>query len=122
MRATPSPGLGDNGAMRLLAACATILLAALTASAQDRFPEGPGKAALVKVCMGCHPAEVAASKRHTHEEWEHTVVDMVNAGATGTDDEFGAIVEYLATYFPKKVEVNKAPAVVIASALSVTPK
>ena len=73
----------------------------ISAAAQDRFPEAPGKAAVLKVCQGCHPADVAASKAHTREEWEHTVTDMINAGAVGTDDEFNQIVDYLTKYFPK---------------------
>jgi competence protein ComEA len=104
--------------------CLTILVPALSALAQDKLPEGPGKAAMLKVCQGCHPPEIAAAKSHTRDEWEHTVIDMINAGATGTDDEFDQIVEYLAKNFPKapKVNVNKAPAADLVTALGITPK
>jgi competence protein ComEA len=111
--------------MRFLATlCFVILVAAFAAAAQDRFPEGPGKAAVLKVCQGCHPADVAASKTHTREEWEHTVTDMINAGATGTDEEFDQVVEYLSKNFPKlpKVNVNKANATDLASGLRLTSK
>jgi competence protein ComEA len=104
--------------------CFTILAAAPGSFAQDKLPEGPGKAAVLKVCRGCHGPDLVATKQHTREEWEHTVVDMINAGATGTDDEFSDIVEYLTKNFPKqtKVNVNKAPAATLETALGITSK
>ena len=52
------------------------------------------------------------------------MVDIINAGATGTDDEFSDIVEYLSKNFPKqpKVNVNRAPAETLITALGITPK
>ena len=104
--------------------CFAILTLPLISFAQDKLPEGPGKAAVLKVCRGCHGPDIVATKQHTREEWEHTVVDMINAGATGTDDEFSDIVEYLAKNFPKqtKVNVNKAPADALATALGLASK
>src|SRR5438105_15954901 len=108
--------------MRLpLTLCFAALAAALPSLAQDKLPEGPGKSTVLKVCRGCHGADVVATKRHTREEWEHTVVDMINAGATGTDDEFSDIVEYLTKNFPKaaKVNVNQAAAGELEAALGI---
>jgi competence protein ComEA len=104
--------------------CFAILAAALPATAQDKLPEGPGKAAVVKVCHGCHPPDIVAIKHHTRDEWEKLVVDMINAGAQGTDDEFSDVVDYLTAHFPKqpKVNVNTAPAEALAAALGVTGK
>jgi competence protein ComEA len=104
--------------------CFAALAVALPSVAQDKLPEGPGKAVILKVCRGCHGADVVATKRQTREEWEHTVVDMINAGATGTDDEFSDIVDYLTKNFPKvaKVNVNQAAAAEMASALGITSK
>src|SRR5713226_6852673 len=106
--------------MRLPATlCFAALAAVLPSVAQDKLPEGPGKAAMLKVCRGCHAPDTVASKRHTREEWENTVVDMINAGAVGTDEEFSEIVDYLAKNFPKqtKVNVNKAAAEALVSSL-----
>ena len=117
--------LRDNDRMRFPATlCFAILMVAPDSFAQDKLPEGPGKAVVLKVCRGCHGPDVVATKQHTREEWEHTVVDMINAGATGTDDEFSDIVDYLAKNFPKqsKVNVNKAPAEALATALGLTSK
>jgi competence protein ComEA len=102
--------------------CVAIFASALTLSAQDKLPEGAGKASMLKVCHGCHPPDIAAAKHHTRDEWEQVVVNMINAGATGTDDEFSDVVEYLSKYFPKAVNVNQAEAVVLGSALAITPK
>ena len=51
-----------------------------------------------------------AAKRHTREEWEEVVVQMINAGAQGSDDDMNLVVDYLTEHFSKsaKVNVNKA--------------
>jgi competence protein ComEA len=97
------------------------------------LPEGPGKAETVRVCNQCHGVEVAASRRESREGWNAIVADMVERGAQGTDDELGAIVEYLVTNFSKtsggakpvavkieitRVEINKAAASLLEKALA----
>ena len=59
--------------------------------------------------------------------WESTVDDMVSRGATGTDQELDAIVNYLATNMGKgdkpavdKINVNKASAHEIETGLQLT--
>ena len=91
---------------------------------QSRLPEGPGKAALLRVCKGCHPPETVAAKRHTRDEWEEVVVQMLNAGATGSDDDLNLVVDYLTENFPKaaKVNVNKATVSEFVEALGLTSK
>src|SRR5690242_8526532 len=91
---------------------AAMLVSSVPAFCQDKLPDAPGKAALLRVCKGCHPPETVAIKHHTREEWEEVVTNMINAGATGSDEDFNLVVDYLTTQFPKgaKVNVNKAPA------------
>jgi len=102
----------------------SLLAAALPALSQDKLPEGPGKAALLRVCKGCHPPETVASKHHTREEWEEVVTNMVNAGATGSDEDFNLVVDYLTEHFPKfvKVNVNKASASELVESLGLASK
>ncbi len=110
----------------LLFACASPLVAQKPA-----LPEGPGKAVLMRVCSQCHGVEVAAGRRESREGWNAIVSDMVERGAQGTDDELGAIVEYLTANFSKsknvavkietKVEINKVAAETMVSLLQVTP-
>jgi competence protein ComEA len=86
--------------MRFLGCFALFVSSLLAQNGQDTFE---------KVCSKCHPAEQAASKRHSKAGWEHTVDDMVAKGAEGTDQQFDAIVQYLtAAYGP--VNVNAASA------------
>jgi len=104
--------------------CSLLFASTLPAPAQDRLPEAPGKAALLRVCKGCHPPETVASKHHTREEWEEVVTNMINAGATGSDEDFNLVVDYLTEKFPKaiKVNVNKASPSELVEALAITSK
>jgi competence protein ComEA len=78
----------------------------------QQLPDGPGKAELMKVCGACHQAERSASVRLTREGWGGVIDDMIRRGAKGTDDEFNAILEYLATHFlgeaPRPLNINRA--------------
>jgi quinoprotein glucose dehydrogenase len=82
------------------------VLAGATAFAASQLPEGPGRATTQKVCSGCHAAEIVLGHRDTKEGWEQIVSNMVEKGANGTDAEFNAIIDYLATYLPKKSDSN----------------
>jgi competence protein ComEA len=99
-----------------------VLLCAGLAGAE--LPPGPGKDELVKVCGNCHSPEQAVSERQSRSAWEETVAKMVTMGAQGSDDEYGAILTYLAKNFgpeaPKPVNVNKATALELESVLSLS--
>ena len=85
------------------------------------LPEGPGKAATVRVCGKCHAPERAASLHQRHDEWEETITKMVKLGAQGSDDEFEAILTYLSKIFgpeiPGPININKASIVDLETAL-----
>jgi competence protein ComEA len=78
----------------------------------DLLPEGPGKAATVRVCGKCHSPERAASLHQRRSAWEDTMTKMIKLGAQGTDDEFDAVLEYLSHNFgpeaPAPININKA--------------
>jgi competence protein ComEA len=86
----------------------------------QKLPDGAGKAALMKVCGACHEAEVVAGQARTRDAWTQVINDMLALGADGTDEELNAIVNYLSTNFPRKVNVNSAPATEIQHALEVS--
>ncbi len=92
----------------------------------QKLPDGPGKQTLVKVCSNCHPAETVVGQEHSREEWEGVVGEMANAGAEGTQDEFVAIVNYLAKNFPRKaagkININKATVPELATGLELLNK
>jgi cytochrome c5 len=64
-------------------------------------PAIDGVTLLEERCTQCHGLERTTQKRKTREEWEKTVVRMVNSGANLTEDELEILIDYLAeTYGP----------------------
>src|SRR5687767_4261072 len=92
-----------------------------TALAQDTLPEGPGKAQTLSVCGTCHEAAKATSVKLTREGWIETVDRMKAFGATGSDEDFAAVLEYLATHFRgdtvRPLDMNTAEAIDLESVL-----
>jgi competence protein ComEA len=103
-----------------------IVLFSSTAPAFAQLPEGPGKDTLVKVCGTCHQAERAASVRLTREGWEEVIGDMIKRGARGTDEEFKAALDYLATNFlgeaSRPLNINRATNIELESVAGLTRK
>jgi mono/diheme cytochrome c family protein len=75
-------------------------MAALPVAAQD-LPDGPGKDTFVNVCSACHGLDIIVSLKQTKDEWKTTVASMATRGASAKDEEFEAIVNYLAKNFGK---------------------
>ena len=96
-----------------------LVILALTAKAD--LPEGPGKAATVRVCGKCHSPEKAASLHQTRPAWEDTITKMVKLGAQGSDEEFELVVTYLSKYYapetPGPVNINRANVIDLETAL-----
>ena len=74
---------------------ASVLVLTLSAAMQDRFPEAPGKAELVKVCSGCHEAENVFTYPKTAGEWSETLANMAQLGAEATQQEWRLVEQYL---------------------------
>ena len=74
---------------------------------QQQLPDGPGKEAMQRVCSGCHGAEIVIGRGLTRDGWTQVVTEMIERGAQGSEDDFGQIVEYLATNFPPKSDTTK---------------
>jgi type 1 glutamine amidotransferase len=74
-----------------------------TASPQDGgLPEGPGKSAVLKICSECHAVEQAVAMRGSEKDWKDVIDLMIDRGATGSEEEFKSIINYLAkNYGPK---------------------
>lgn len=102
--------------------------APVVAHAQSlKLPDGPGKATTQKVCGTCHGAELVLGRQESREAWGAVVNDMIQRGATGTEDEFYEVVDYLAANFSKtspvvKINVNKATAKDLENALRIPAK
>lgn len=99
-----------------------VITAGLMHAQSLTLPDGPGKATTEKVCGACHGAELVIGRQETREGWASIVTEMVQRGASGTDDELYEIVDYLAKNFSKtspmvKINVNKATAKDLEKAL-----
>ena len=94
---------------------ALLALAALLIAADQKeiklLPEGPGKDAVVKVCLDCHGVANFRKARKEPGEWSDSVDDMVDRGAKADAAQIEAIVAYLVKNFGPgaKVQMNSAP-------------
>lgn len=87
---------------------ALLLVSSSSLPAQThQLPEGAGKVTTQRICGGCHAPEIVIGKHLDKDGWEQLVSSMVEKGATGTDDEFNQIIDYLAANFPKTAPANK---------------
>lgn len=100
---------------------ASLLMEGLASPARAELPDGPGKATTVRICGKCHAPEKAVSLHQDRDDWEDTVTKMVKLGAKGSDDEFEAVLDYLAKYYGPEtagaINMNKASAVDLESGL-----
>jgi competence protein ComEA len=91
-------------------------------SASAQLPEGPGKAAVERICQQCHEVQRSISLRQDRDGWSGTVSKMISLGAQGTNSDFNAVIDYLATHYPgeplPKIDANTARAIDFESAFS----
>lgn len=89
--------------------------------AQDTLPDGAGKDQVLRLCGTCHEAAKATSVKLTREGWIETIDRMKAFGAGGSDDEFNAVLDYLATHFRgetvRPLDMNTAEAIDLDSVL-----
>jgi mono/diheme cytochrome c family protein len=93
---------------KLDAALFALSLIAARASAQD-LPAGPGKEIFEKVCSQCHGLDIITNLKHTKAEWQSVIDTMAGYGASAKDEEFEAIVNYLAKNFGKDGAAKLSP-------------
>jgi hypothetical protein len=90
----------------------------------DGLPDDPGKAATVRLCTGCHGAEMFAGSHKSQGDWDSTITTMTDKGLSLSDAEYSTVLNYLSTCLgnpPAKLNINKAPACQISDALGFTP-
>jgi competence protein ComEA len=107
--------------LRIAAPLAAVVLGSavtLTALHQEARPEPPPE--FTKVCVRCHPAEKIVEGRRSKAQWDQVLEQMVARGATGTEQEFDAVFEFLVTHYGR-VAINAAPADEIAQVLHLEP-
>ena len=75
------------------------VLVAYLVKAHGPMPDGPGKDIVLNTCTICHDLSRIKSIRHTKQEWEETLVAMLNEGAPLSDENFPIVLNYLAKNF-----------------------
>jgi competence ComEA-like helix-hairpin-helix protein len=73
-----------------------------------------------RTCTRCHTLVNTYRMRNTRERWSEIVDDMVSRGADATDDEIEQIIDFLATNYGPKVNVNKASAQELSRSLGLS--
>ena len=98
-----------------------VAVLAQSAFAQDTLPEGVGKEQTLRLCGTCHEAAKATSVKLTRDGWIETIDRMKAFGAAGADDDFAAVLEYLADHFKgdtvRPLDMNTAEAIDFESVL-----
>jgi cytochrome c5 len=67
--------------------------------AHGPLPDGPGKEVILNTCTQCHDLFRIKANRRSPEEWEETLVSMLNEGAMLNDEEFARVHRYLSKNF-----------------------
>jgi len=74
-----------------------LLLSALLITplwAQDDLPDGEGKAVAVRICTGCHGAEMFSAARKSTDDWDRTVATMTEKGLSLSDADYTTVLNY----------------------------
>ena len=73
-----------------------------TDQAQKTFglPDGPGRELVIDHCSRCHTPDRVLAHGRSREGWDETIIQMVGFGATGSEEEFTKIEDYLTKYVP----------------------
>jgi competence ComEA-like helix-hairpin-helix protein len=97
-----------------LSAVAVGTAVSIAAVQPEARPEPPP--AFTKVCVRCHASDKVVEGRRFPSQWDQVIEQMVARGATGTEDEFDVVYDYLVAQFGR-VSINAAPADEIAQVL-----
>jgi competence ComEA-like helix-hairpin-helix protein len=92
------------------------LITFLSHARAQTLPDGPGKDVLASICTQCHTLDRVTPLKRSAQAWKETVSAMRSKGADGTDQEFDAIVDYLAKNFGLPEGAAKASAEAAAAA------
>ena len=100
----------------ILPACmgGVLLVASLFAAARAGEVEPPAPRlaregqSLKAVCANCHNLQIVMDTPMSYDDWHETVQKMVDRGASGTDEQFDDIMDYLHRTMTT-INVNTAP-------------
>jgi competence protein ComEA len=99
-----------------------LVLCAAAFAQEKTMDDAAAKKVFENVCSQCHDLSLTVGRRSTHDEWMELVQRMAEKGASASDAEYFAIVDYLTkNYGPARLNVNQAKAVDLAPFFSITP-
>jgi cytochrome c5 len=75
------------------------VLVSYLAQHHEPVPEGRGKEILLNICTMCHDLGRIRLGHRSPEEWEETLVSMLNEGAPLSEEQFPIIHAYLSKNF-----------------------
>jgi alcohol dehydrogenase (cytochrome c) len=84
--------------------------------AASELPAGPGRDITASTCSKCHSLANVTSQRKDRDGWSATVTKMAGYGATGSDEDFAQILDYLTKNFGK----DSSPAALAGSTQGTT--
>ncbi|MDF2901588.1 MAG: PQQ-binding-like beta-propeller repeat protein [Phenylobacterium sp.] len=86
-------------------------MAQSTSPGAELLPDGDGRDTVIRVCTGCHAAEVIVNRTQKDMAWPDVVQAMVDKGAVATPAE----VEQIAAYLEKALPETAAGASAVAA-------
>jgi competence protein ComEA len=85
------------------------MLCAATPAADLAFDLDRESQSMKSVCGRCHDLQIVSDTPRSYDEWHDTVQKMVDRGASGTDEQFEDIMDYLHRTLTT-IDVNSADA------------
>jgi len=113
-----SPSVWSAASVLVLSIVAVSAQTPASSQSTDSFPDGTGKAAMLRVCSACHPPEGVVETMRTRQQWSDVIDQMAQFGAQASDQEFEEILTYLAKFF-SPIRINAATAKDLENTLDV---
>lgn len=92
-----------------------------TAAAAMPPSEDPDTGLFTQMCSRCHDAARITAMRRSTTEWEEVINKMIEKGATGTENDFEHVFNYLVRNYGK-LHINLATAEEITTILGLSDK
>lgn len=121
---TRSSGAAGNRTVFLTMDLSPIFFVTLSLAGASQAANSQQDAAIKELverkCARCHTLVSTYRMRNTRERWAEIVDDMVSRGADATDEEIEQIIDFLATHYGPKVNLNKATAGELSKSLGIS--
>jgi len=112
------PGAARGGALCVLLSMGLTVAAVRGADVAAQPPDLAHEAqSLQAVCGKCHNLQIVTNTPRSLDDWRDTMQKMVDRGASGTDDQYDDILDYLHRTMTT-INVNSADADELATVLN----